>query len=792
VALLISTALTVAVAADPTYQTLRDAGIGDSLLVENIVLHRDNGVLTLKTGAIALTPPVAGRDTLAVFVGEGEFTFDPVLPVEKAHLKLMTDQETVREPFDRALFCFSDDTGKEIRGQTRTPKVDPKLADVLREYRKLLRHTPEIRRSMLEAILTSDTMDNLEADLLADLSNPRQPGFFSAYLHGRKHSDLRFHVKPRGAIPDMAPEEVAVINLDPGADQEGIWYLAHLKNEIAQGTASSNEDHRVVAAESYRIETTIARNDHFTATTQLKFKAVADGDRVIKFGLLPYLRVTRVSSGGQDVTFIQEPVREDGSLYVVMPQPMPRGSSYELLIEYVGDKVVRKEGGGNFAVGARESWYPAVNSFHDHALYSLVFKVPKQYTLAGVGKLVKEWTEKDFACTEWNSEVPVPVAGFNYGAFKKAKPIEDEPTHMVVDGFAATEAPDYLKLAEGSDAMGSLTPSHLLDQGMAKAQMSLRIFNAWFGKSEFGKLSVTQQPEFNFGQSWPTLVYIPMSAFMDGTQRWQLMGIQTRLTEFVDEVIPHEVSHQWWGHMVGWSSYHDQWLSEGFAEFSAGLYLQFTEKDPGKYLKYWDHARELLVQKNSYGRRPNDAGPLWMGERLESVRNSGAYNAVVYRKGGYALHMLRYLMRDAKEGDRYFMETMQDFVATYMNRNASTEDFERVVEKHMRPSMDMGDHTMKWFFNEWVCGTAIPKYKFDYTLTPQADGKVLLKAALTQSEVTPDFVMQVPLYLDFDGQLTRLGSVRVAGNSTNDKIEVTLPKKPKRVLINAYRDVLEQ
>ena len=426
----------LASAADLNYKSMRDAGIADSLLVENVVLHRDNGTLTLKNGSIAFTPQVAGRDTLAVFVGEGEFAFDPVLPVEKAHLKLMIDQDTVRESFDRALFCFTDDTGKEIRGQTKTPKQDPKSADVLRDYRKLLRHSSEIPRSMLEAMLTSESMDNLEADLLADLLNPKQPGFFSAYLHGRKHSDLRFHVKPRGVMPEMAPEEVGVINLDPGGEQEGIWYLAHLKDEIARGTASSDEDHRTVAAESYRIETTIEKNDHFSATTLVKFKPVNEGDRIIKFGLLPYLRVTRVSSGGRNVSFIQEPPREDGSLYVVMAQPMTPGSSQELLIEYIGDKIVRKEGGGNFSVGARESWYPAVNSFHDHALYSLVFKVPKLYTLVSVGKLVKEWTEKDFACTEWNSEVPVPVAGFNYGAFKKAKPINDEPTHMMVDGLS--------------------------------------------------------------------------------------------------------------------------------------------------------------------------------------------------------------------------------------------------------------------------------------------------------------------------------------------------------------------
>jgi hypothetical protein len=395
------------------------------------------------------------------------------------------------------------------------------------------------------------------------------------------------------------------------------------------------------------------------------------------------------------------------------------------------------------------------------------------------------------ACSEWDSGVPVPVAGFNYGDFKKAKPIDDDATHMVVEGLAATDAPDYLKEAE-SDGTGILSPANLLGQGMAKAQMSLRIFNAWFGKSEFGRLSVTQQPQFNFGQSWPTLVYIPMSAFLDGTQRWQLLGeVHSGLTHFVDEVIPHEVSHQWWGHMVGWSSYHDQWLSEGFAEFSAGLYVQMTEKQPGAYLKYWERAHDAVLQKNSYGRRANDAGPLWMGERLNSFRNDDAYDAVVYNKGGYVLHMLRQMMWDPKEGDKRFREMMQDFVATYMNRNASTEDFERVVEKHMSPQMDMGNHSMSWFFNQWVYGTAVPKYKFDYTVTAEADGKALVKATLTQSEVPPDFITLAPLYVDFDGQLTRIGSIRMVGNSTNDKLEVRLPKKPKRVLINALHDVLE-
>ncbi len=646
---------------------------------------------------------------------------------------------------------------------------------------------------MTDALLHSDTMDNVDADILADVYNPAQPGFFTAYMHARKHSDLRFLVKPRGVLPELpAPEEIALINLDPEAPQDGIWVLEHSKEELSAKRASSAEDKRSIAAKSYDIETTIGRNDHFTGTAKLKFQAVTDGDRLIRFGLVPSLRVTNVKADGKQIAWVQEDRREDGSFYAIMPAAMPRGSEHEIDVEYLGDRVVHKEGGGNFSVDSRESWYPSVNSFRDHVQFHLVFRVPKQYVLVSVGKLNKQWNEGDFACTEWQSEAPMAVAGFNYGSFHK-KEVTDAATGIVVQGYATSEVPDYLQGANGMDGVGSLTPTRLIDTALAEAQNALRAYNAWFGKSEFSRIAITQQPQPNFGQSWPELVYLPLISFLDSTQRWRLLGgNQTRLNEFIDEVTPHEVSHQWWGHMVGWRTFHDQWLSEGFAEFSAGLYLQLTEKNKDKYLAYWDHARHAVVDKNAYGNRPNDAGPIWMGLRLVSTHNSGAYNAVVYRKGGYILHMLRALMYDAKEGDKPFIDMMHDFVATHMNDSATSESFQRIVEKHIRPVMNLtGDGKLDWFFREWVYGTALPKYKFDYTIEPQGD-KFLLNGKLTQSEVADNFAMLVPLYAEFDGVgIARLGLVTITGNKTGD-VKVLLPQKPKRVLINAMHDVLEQ
>src|SRR5262249_14278600 len=150
------------------------------------------------------------------------------------------------------------------------------------------------------------------------------------------------------------------------------------------------------------------------------------------------------------------------------------------------------------------------------------------------------------------------------------------------------------------------------------------------------------------------------------------------------------------------------------------------------------------------------------------------------------LHMLRSIMHDGKSGDQKFIDMMRDFVKSRFNENASTESFKSFAEKHMTPAMDL-DHNGKldWFFNQWVYATEIPGYRFEYTLTPDQDGKVLLNATLTQSGVSDEFKMLVPVYLDVDGKMIRLGLVPVTGNKGVD-FKVKLSQRPKRVLINAH------
>src|SRR5262249_7571369 len=149
---------------------------------------------------------------------------------------------------------------------------------------------------------------------------------------------------------------------------------------------------------------------------------------------LSNLRVIRVADeDGKDLHFIQEGWREDGTFYTVLDSAPEMGKERTITIDYIGDHVVYDAGGGSYYVSARESWYPNLNGFGEKALYELTFKVPKSNALISVGELRGESEEAGFAVSHWVTPVPVAVAGFNYGKYRRIE-AEDTLTHYNVSG----------------------------------------------------------------------------------------------------------------------------------------------------------------------------------------------------------------------------------------------------------------------------------------------------------------------------------------------------------------------
>jgi aminopeptidase N len=143
----------------------------------------------------------------------------------------------------------------------------------------------------------------------------------------------------------------------------------------------------------------------------------------------------------------------------------------------------------------------------------------------------------------------------------------------------------------------------------------------------------------------------------------------------------------------------------------------------------------------------------------------------------------------ARDKDTRFQALMHDFVQTYFNHDISTEDFKRIVEKHMSKDMDLDENQrLDWFFNEWVYGTEIPSYRFEYQLSP--DGTAISSGRITQSGVSDNFKMLVPIYVDFGKGLARIGSAKLIGNTSVEINDLKLGQPIKRAAICAMDDVL--
>jgi hypothetical protein len=157
--------------------------------------------------------------------------------------------------------------------------------------------------------------------------------------------------------------------------------------------------------------------------------------------------------------------------------------------------------------------------------------------------------------------------------------------------------------------------------------------------------------------------------------------------------IAHEIAHQWWGQAVGWKNYHEQWLSEGFAQYFAALY---AERERGA-----DQFVSVLRQMRKWAMDLSPQGPVYLGYRLGHIRGEGrTFRALVYNKGAMVLHMLRRFV-----GDEAFFAGLHDFYATWRYRKAGTNDLRASMEKASGRSLER-------FFDRWIFGSRLPEVHF--------------------------------------------------------------------------------
>jgi hypothetical protein len=751
---------------------------------ENVVITRDRARITLIDGTIQFTQPVNEIAFGAVFHGNGRLEVDPPNGIEAQQLQLFTKQPKIDMPFTEATFSSTDtlldEIAKQVKWQTNVTATD----DL---YTKRQRDREDLGEAALprlfQAVLSEDRTRT--SFFLADLRT-KDKGWVELRQDALDPEDFSV-----GRWADV----VAVRHFD-------VWMSFPSGNKPAADAWKDPRAKEDFAIRSHKIDAGVTSSAELRATDALTLDPRVAGQRGLVFGLDSNLRVESIKdASGAAVPFFQS--REGKDRYqsygdyvaVVLPAPLTPGTPVSLNFSYGGKRAIRQAGRGNYFCES-SGWYPdRPNSFSARTDFDLTFHSPKNMVLVATGRKTSETVDGNTRLTTWRMDIPIAVAGFAYGDYKVSDGKADE---VGVEIFANHEPDDVMLSIQhyvealGTGAVGNLSPAAMAKSMGTETANTIRVFDSFYGPYPYKQLAVTSMPiSYSYGQGWPGLIYLWSASFLDPTQR-HAIGIRDE-TQVTDFFRAHEVSHQWWGHRVGWKSYHDQWLSEGFAEFSGNLYVEYRENRK-EYLSRWRKEKELLRTRDTHGHPIDALGPIWMGQRIASSETDGrSYQDLIYSKGGFVLQMLRSQLADPRnpDVDHLFKDMMRDYCKTFDNQPASTEDFKSIVERHMTQGMDLdGNRRMDWFFNEYVYGTGFPEYTFHATVESTPDGNSHIQGRFSRRGVPENWKDVMPIYAHSGNKIARLGTVAVTKN--DQALDAILPMKIDRVTINDEEDLLAE
>jgi Peptidase family M1 domain len=764
---------------------------------DRIELHRSDVRLSFEKGKFAFLTPLNGRVTGAVFSGRGHALAAPRDPIEKQQMARFLGAPILDQDFTNVCLRFTDDTASDLLGQLQSAKIAP------------LRDT-EFALPWNTVLAVMNPPQSLRI-LFGSLSRNLQP-YFYATVDG-------VTTGPFDVMIDQQRDEAVLLGQSKKSAAKS-FYDVWASYAIPGATPHP----RSFSALDYEINTSILADTSLDAKTDLRMRADLSGERILTFQLARALVVDSVTGEhGESLTYFQnegmnlQDRNSHGSdyLYVVLQAPSERGAEFTLHFHYRGN-VIENAGNGVLFVNARESWYPHYGSPADFANYDLTMRWPRKLRLVATGTKRFEREEGEFRIGRWQTEKLVSVAGFNLGDYLSTSLASETRS---VDVYAnrqlersidsRLDAPQLTPprvpspfSAEGRTSVNAMTlpppaprPTDSVKLLGRQIEDSIRFYETLSGPFPFEKLSVSQIPG-TFGQGWPGLVYLSTYSYLPAEAQ-QRAGLSESGQQQFTELVPfHEVAHQWWGNVVGWDAYRDQWINEAIANYFALLFAD-TQKRTDHSLRVWlSRYRQQLVERPPNVDLPtsesiSEIGALQLGSRLTSSKSPSGFEDVIYGKGAWVIHMLREMLRQpgAKNPDARFFALLHTLVTKYAYRALSTSDLQHEVEAVMTPAMDLdGGHSMEWFFEQWVRGTGVPRYRVEYTTHSSGKGYVV-RGKVYQDNVPRSFLAPVPLYTGANaGHASFLGVVVAAGPETS--FHFTTQSEPHKILIDPQMTLL--
>jgi len=236
-----------------------------------------------------------------------------------------------------------------------------------------------------------------------------------------------------------------------------------------------------------------------------------------------------------------------------------------------------------------------------------------------------------------------------------------------------------------------------------------------------------------------------------------------------EDVVAHEIAHEWFGGSVTESTWADLWLSEGFATYFAGL---FIEKYDGEDA-FRDYLRNAAARYFAYEKQ--HLTPIHDTETQDLMRLLNENN---YQKGAWVLHMLR-----KRLGDEIFFRGLRDYYRAHAEANATTEDLRDALEK-------VSGQNLHEFFKRWVYGTGHPSYQMSWSWKAVTEKNVTVTITLNQTQAAAPFLDPVPIEVVARG----LGSSRITITPTGKTTtaEFTLPWEPAVVRLDPDETLMRE
>jgi hypothetical protein len=810
------------------YTRIRSVGLDPQRVyhVRDASIDRPNLHLDLDDGTLAFTEDICGQITGAFFEGEGEIRLRPPNRAERGSLALFTGMAILEEQFTSGYLRFNDDTASLLQNSL-SPAPDGE--DFIKEWGDASRNLAEF-----DALRLLVDFSHFLPASGAKLPNRKFPPMLHAHLVGRKLGGFEVFWDSAAAEPLWAGQP----RVKDGIAYFDIWTsFAPPATSGAPAAPAVND----VSITRFRIQATVQPPTTLRAATEVKIRIRSGGERTVLFELSRFLKLDAVEADGRAVDFIQNPAIEGTQLRrrgndviaIVFPAPLVAGQELSLRFTYAGE-VLSDAGNGLLYVGERGTWYP--NLGLSPAQFEMEFRYPANWTLVATGKQVSRATgdaetNEEAAgekASRWISERPIPMAGFNLGKYVRA---EARAGNILVEAYGSkgveksfqSRRPEVIEqpTLPGPQLRSRSMPPMVVSppppspaanaQAVAdKAAKAVNNFSQWFGPYPYGSLALTQMPG-RLSQGWPGLVFLSSYAFLSPQEQADLR-LDPVTRDLDSQVLVHETAHQWWGDLVLWKSYRDQWIAEGLANYASLLMLE--QQNPAQFREVLERYRSDLLSTNKDGERLRDAGPVTLGQRLGSSHFPGGYDEISYERGTWLFHMLRCMLRDAavrdlpsrdsevasrsRKGrtnpgvnpDEPFFKALRQIRERYAGKSLSTQEMVKGFEEELpRPLWFENRRSLDWFLRSWIEGTAIPELGVREIRIAERSGVTTVTGVIVQKDVPDDLVTAVPVYAVTAGNAqVFLGEVLVDGPDTTFRL--TAPSDVRKIVLDPKQTIL--